>query len=191
MIVTKLESSRVFYRCLTPKWSNLPLSGAGAAQNGGRFNRPGVEALYPTGRSAAEQAAARTRSSSSAVGRAAACGQPALIYCARTHPPILRPRSAEAGRDEVMRPCRMWHPAGPRVYSVALLRSRLLHRAQVSAPRLAATRLDVGQRCHIDAAGRSAPTRPSRRCWVDAVESSAEKGTLPRAVLRAPGCPGR
>ena len=46
MIVTRLERSRVFYRCLTPKWSYLPLSGAGAAQNGGRFNRPGVEALY-------------------------------------------------------------------------------------------------------------------------------------------------
>jgi len=46
VIVTKLESSRIFYCCLTPKWSYLPLSGAGAAQNGGRFNRPGVEALY-------------------------------------------------------------------------------------------------------------------------------------------------
>ena len=28
-----------------PKWSDLPSSGAGAAQNGGRFNRPGVEAV--------------------------------------------------------------------------------------------------------------------------------------------------
>ena len=50
MIVTKLESSRVFYRCLTPKWSYLPLSGAGAAQNGGRFNRPELEALYLSNR---------------------------------------------------------------------------------------------------------------------------------------------
>ncbi|MBI0477267.1 RES protein [Arthrobacter sp. TPD3018] len=38
--------SRHFYRCLTPKWAYLPLSGAGAAGAGGRFNRPGVEALY-------------------------------------------------------------------------------------------------------------------------------------------------
>ena len=37
---------RHFYRYLTPKWSYLPLSGAGAASAGGRFNRPGVEALY-------------------------------------------------------------------------------------------------------------------------------------------------
>ena len=37
---------RHFYRYLTPKWAYLPLSGAGAASVGGRFNRPGVEALY-------------------------------------------------------------------------------------------------------------------------------------------------
>ena len=37
---------RHFYRYLTPKWAYLPLSGAGAASTGGRFNRPGVEALY-------------------------------------------------------------------------------------------------------------------------------------------------
>ena len=35
-----------YYRYLTPKWAYLPLSGAGAATGGGRFNRPGVEALY-------------------------------------------------------------------------------------------------------------------------------------------------
>ena len=37
---------RHFYRYLTPKWAYLPVSGAGAASAGGRFNRPGVEALY-------------------------------------------------------------------------------------------------------------------------------------------------
>jgi RES domain-containing protein len=36
----------VFYRYLTPKWAYLPMSGEGAANGGGRFNRPGVEALY-------------------------------------------------------------------------------------------------------------------------------------------------
>lgn len=36
----------VFHRYLTPKWAYLPTSGAGAATDGGRFNRPGVEALY-------------------------------------------------------------------------------------------------------------------------------------------------
>ena len=46
MIVTRLDPARVFYRFLTPKWAHLPTSGAGAAQNGGRFNRPGIEALY-------------------------------------------------------------------------------------------------------------------------------------------------
>lgn len=34
------------WRVLTPKWSFDPLSGAGSAKAGGRFNRPGVEALY-------------------------------------------------------------------------------------------------------------------------------------------------
>lgn len=46
MILTRLATDRVFYRYLTPRWSHLPTSGAGAAVNGGRFNRPGVEALY-------------------------------------------------------------------------------------------------------------------------------------------------
>lgn len=35
-----------YYCYLTPKWAYSPLSGAGAASAGGRFNRPGVEALY-------------------------------------------------------------------------------------------------------------------------------------------------
>lgn len=43
---TRLDPDTVFYRFLSPRWSHLPMSGAGAAQNGGRFNRPGVEALY-------------------------------------------------------------------------------------------------------------------------------------------------
>lgn len=46
MIVTRFATERVLYRCLTPRWSFQPLSGAGAASQGGRFNRPGVMALY-------------------------------------------------------------------------------------------------------------------------------------------------
>ena len=34
------------FRVLTPKWAYQPLSGAGAAMNGGRFNRSGQVALY-------------------------------------------------------------------------------------------------------------------------------------------------
>jgi RES domain-containing protein len=34
------------YRAHDPRWSHLPLSGAGAAIHGGRFNPKGVEALY-------------------------------------------------------------------------------------------------------------------------------------------------
>lgn len=34
------------WRILTPRWSFDPLSGAGSAKNGGRFNRPGQHALY-------------------------------------------------------------------------------------------------------------------------------------------------
>lgn len=45
MLRSALETSH-YYRYLTPKWAYLPLSGAGAARGGGRFNRPGVEALY-------------------------------------------------------------------------------------------------------------------------------------------------
>ena len=46
MKLVRLGPDEVFYRCLTPKWAFIPLSGAGAATDGGRFNRPGVEALY-------------------------------------------------------------------------------------------------------------------------------------------------
>ena len=31
---------------MVPRWSHLPLSGAGSALNGSRFNRPGLETLY-------------------------------------------------------------------------------------------------------------------------------------------------
>jgi RES domain-containing protein len=46
MKLVRLGPDEVFHRYLTPKWAFLPLSGAGAAMDGGRFNRPGVEALY-------------------------------------------------------------------------------------------------------------------------------------------------
>ncbi|CCV09472.1 hypothetical protein MESS2_p140016 [Mesorhizobium metallidurans STM 2683] len=36
----------IFHRYLAPKWAILPTSGAGAAIDGGRFNRPGIKALY-------------------------------------------------------------------------------------------------------------------------------------------------
>jgi RES domain-containing protein len=45
--LTRLGSAgEIFHRFLTPKWAHLPTSGAGAATDGGRFNRPGIEALY-------------------------------------------------------------------------------------------------------------------------------------------------
>jgi len=43
---TRIGPGVVFHRYLTPRWAFLPTSGAGAAIDGGRFNRPGVEALY-------------------------------------------------------------------------------------------------------------------------------------------------
>lgn len=46
MKVVRVGPDAVFHRYLTPKWAYLPTSGAGAATDGGRFNRPGVEALY-------------------------------------------------------------------------------------------------------------------------------------------------
>lgn len=48
MKVTRVGPDEIFHRYLTPKWAFLPTSGAGAALDGGRFNRPGVEALYLT-----------------------------------------------------------------------------------------------------------------------------------------------
>jgi RES domain-containing protein len=42
----RIGPDEVFHRYLTPKWAYAPTSGAGAAIDGGRFNRPGVEALY-------------------------------------------------------------------------------------------------------------------------------------------------
>jgi len=44
--LARVGPGEVFHRYLTPKWAYLPTSGAGAATDGGRFNRPGVEALY-------------------------------------------------------------------------------------------------------------------------------------------------
>lgn len=38
--------SGTVYRAHNPRWSFAPDSGAGAAKHGGRFNRPGVPALY-------------------------------------------------------------------------------------------------------------------------------------------------
>lgn len=36
------------WRAHTPRWSFAPTSGVGASRRGGRFNRPGIEALYIT-----------------------------------------------------------------------------------------------------------------------------------------------
>jgi RES domain-containing protein len=43
--ITRVGSDEIFHRYLTPKWGFPPTSAAGAAIDGGRFNRPGVEAL--------------------------------------------------------------------------------------------------------------------------------------------------
>jgi RES domain-containing protein len=43
---TRVGPDEIFHRYLTPKWAFVPSSGAGAAADGGRFNRPGIEALY-------------------------------------------------------------------------------------------------------------------------------------------------
>ncbi|WP_394697426.1 RES family NAD+ phosphorylase [Pseudoxanthomonas japonensis] len=44
MIITPIKLYA--YRVLTPQWSYLPHSGAGAAKVGGRFNRQGQQAVY-------------------------------------------------------------------------------------------------------------------------------------------------
>jgi len=46
MILIDLPPGTVLFRAHTPQWASRPLSGAGAASQGGRFNRQGQEALY-------------------------------------------------------------------------------------------------------------------------------------------------
>lgn len=48
MIQTTLgqNGNETCYRIISPMHAGTPLSGAGAARQGGRFNRPGQEALY-------------------------------------------------------------------------------------------------------------------------------------------------
>ena len=46
MSVRSLHVKRRCWRMLAPKWAYQPLSGAGAARHGGRFNEPGTKALY-------------------------------------------------------------------------------------------------------------------------------------------------
>jgi len=46
MILRPLQPAQTFYRFNTPRWAYRPTSGAGAAKVGGRFNRPGIDALY-------------------------------------------------------------------------------------------------------------------------------------------------
>lgn len=44
-----IETVRIRRRCwrvLAPRWAHAPLSGAGAARHGGRYNAPGTPALY-------------------------------------------------------------------------------------------------------------------------------------------------
>lgn len=46
MILLDQPLQTTLFRALSPRWAISPSSGAGAARQGGRFNRPGVEALY-------------------------------------------------------------------------------------------------------------------------------------------------
>lgn len=46
MILHDLPPGTTLFRAHTPRWAGQPVSGKGAAGQGGRFNRPGVAALY-------------------------------------------------------------------------------------------------------------------------------------------------
>ncbi|MGH7083873.1 MAG: RES family NAD+ phosphorylase [Acetobacteraceae bacterium] len=46
MKLIRVGPGAIFHRFHSPNWAHLPTSSAGSAMNGGRFNRPGVEALY-------------------------------------------------------------------------------------------------------------------------------------------------
>jgi len=45
-IILGMDKDETCYRVISPAYASKPLSGAGAARQGGRFNRPGQEALY-------------------------------------------------------------------------------------------------------------------------------------------------
>ncbi|MCE7031964.1 RES family NAD+ phosphorylase [Lysobacter sp. GX 14042] len=46
MRYSRLGVGTPLYRAHNPRWASQPMSGAGAARSGGRFNRQGIEALY-------------------------------------------------------------------------------------------------------------------------------------------------
>jgi len=46
MMRSRLDAGTPLFRAHNPRYSSQPLSGAGAASAGGRFNRPGTAALY-------------------------------------------------------------------------------------------------------------------------------------------------
>lgn len=46
MITSQLPIPVDLFRMNVPRYASTPLSGAGAARAGGRYNRPGLEALY-------------------------------------------------------------------------------------------------------------------------------------------------
>ena len=45
-IAVNRERFPAWYRVIVPAYAKIPYSGMGAARRGGRFNRPGQEALY-------------------------------------------------------------------------------------------------------------------------------------------------
>ena len=47
--MAEIERVRIhgrYWRVLAPRWAHAPLSGTGAARHGGRYNAPGIAALY-------------------------------------------------------------------------------------------------------------------------------------------------
>ncbi len=78
MKITRIGPDDIFHRYLTPKWAFLPVSGAGAAVDGGRFNRPGVEALI---------CPVRRRQRSMNTGRAPALFRQPPLPLTRSHSP--------------------------------------------------------------------------------------------------------
>ena len=91
--------------------------------------------VHPPGRSAAEQAAGRTRSSSSAVERAAACGQPALRHSALVRPPLFFDPDRQGRSGQGDEACRTLASCRPSVCSVTVLRSRALQLRGSARPR--------------------------------------------------------
>ena len=90
MITSQLPLPCEVFRLLVPRYASTPISGEGAAKAGGRFNRPGLHALYLSVE--LETAIAEYRQSSPHLLPATLCSYEAIL------PPLVDLRRLNEGK---------------------------------------------------------------------------------------------